>query len=78
MYLLLMADLATDDLGSVWKNVNMFTDTDEYKQLSNRFFFCFFFFFLVYSINSCTKVNRILIQSNIAALLLITLLLLSN
>lgn len=77
MYLLLVADLATDDLGSLWKNVNMFTDTDEYKQLSNRFFFSFFFF-LVYSINSCTKVNRILIQSNIAALLLITLLLLSN
>lgn len=46
MYLLLVADLATDDLGSVWKNVNMFTDTDEYKQLSNRFFFCFFFFLL--------------------------------
>lgn len=44
MYLLLMADLATDDLGSVWKNVNMFTDTDEYKQLSNRFFFVSFFF----------------------------------
>lgn len=77
MYLLLVADLATDDLGSLWKNVNMFTDTDEYKQLSNRFFF-YFLFFLVYSINSCTKVNRILIQSNIAALLLITLLLLSN
>lgn len=44
MYLLLVADLATDDLGSLWKNVNMFTDTDEYKQLSNRFFFVSFFF----------------------------------